>query len=233
MKHASAIAMLGLCVAIGAARADEPAQTIYKYKNASGRVVYTNNLEQVPLKQREAGRVDLSHVSLNPELADAIAAQNADAARSSEVATKHAELAGSSYCRALKDDAAIPLAKRIWRDHTPLVVCGAIALLLLFLTPRMVRDFGAPEWAKVLMKAIPALALAGGVMYGMMQANRTVSQVKNKLAPCLSETFAKLGETPEGLAQRERLVEKLQSDIQSMKQTATDKAGEFIKLATD
>jgi hypothetical protein len=182
----------------------------------------------VPLKQRDSGRVDLSHVSLNPELGNAITARNA--ARTSEVATKHAELATSSYCRALKDDAAVPLAQRIWRDHTPLVVCGALALLLLFLTPRMVRDVGAPAWAKVLMKALPALALVAGAMYGMVEANRTVSQVKNKLAPCLSETFAKLGESPEGLAQREKLVEKLQSDVQSVKQAAAKKADDFLNL---
>jgi hypothetical protein len=224
IRHGGAMVLLGLCIMSLPARADE-SQTIYQYKDKSGRTVYTNNLEQVPLKARDSGRLDLSHVSLHTDLGNAIAEK--DARRAADVATKHAELTSSSYCRALKDEAAMPLVQRIWHDHAPLVVCGFIALLLLFLTPQMVRDLGAPVWAKVLMKALPALALAGAVMYGMMHANRTVSAIKTKLAPCLSETFAKLGETPEGLTQREKLVEKLQRDIASMHQAATSKAGQF------
>jgi hypothetical protein len=230
IKHASVVALLALCALASAGQAQEPAQTIYKYKNGSGRTVYTNDVEQVPLRVRDSGRVDLSHVSLNTEAGNAIAAEHTR--RAAAVASKHAELTGSSYCRALKDEAAMPLIERIWHDHAPLVVCGALALLLVFLTPRMLRSVGAPVWAKVLTKAIPALALAGGAMYGMTHANRTASEIKIKLAPCLSETFAKLGESPEGMAKREHLVEKLERDIAGMHKAATDRAGQladFVK----
>lgn len=232
MKQTGRAAWLVACVLASTAHAEDTApQTIYQYENKSGRVVYTNDVEQVPLGRRETGRVDLSHVSLNTEAGNAIEAEHAR--RAADVASKHAELSSSSYCRALKDEAAMPLLERIWHDHAPLVVCGAVALLLLFLTPHMARRVGAPVWAKVLSKSIPALALAGGVMYGMSQANRTALEIKQKLAPCLSETFAKLGESPEGVAKREHLVQKLEREIAQMQQRVTDQASSLSRLIKD
>jgi hypothetical protein len=197
------IASLPLC-AVLLVSANAYAEDFYKYRGREGRMVYTNITEQVPVDQREQGKLDLSRIPLNSEL-------GAELDRRFE--QEHAELRESSYCQALLAEAGEDLLKRIWEDYAPLVVCGGVLLAFLLFTPFALRRYGAPVWAKTLMMAIPSLAIGGLVSFTMMHTNRTISQLKERVKPCTAETFDRLRAEPDALAKRSQLIEQLKREM--------------------
>jgi hypothetical protein len=184
-------------------------QSIYRYVNKNGRVVYTNIVEQVPVAQRERGKMDLSRITLNTEVGTEI---------DRHLAEEHAALTKSPYCRQLREAANVGLIERLWQDFAPLITCGGILFALLLFTPAALRRFGAPEWAKVLMMAIPSLALAGLVMFSMSYTNNTIVQLKARARPCAAETFAKLSGAQNPLLEHVQLVDQLKQQIAKIEQ---------------
>ena len=179
----------------------------YRYVRPDGRAVYTNIAEQVPLDQRERGKLDLSRIPLNSEV-------GAEVDRG--LAQEHAELRESTYCQALVAAADVPLFERIWEDFAPLVICGGVLLAFLLFTPYATRAFGAPVWAKTLMMAIPSLAIAGLVTFTMTHTTKTIAQIKEQVKPCVAESFDKLKAEPDALAKRSDLVEQLKREIATL-----------------
>ncbi len=179
----------------------------YRYVRPDGRTVYTNIVEQVPIDQRERGKVDLSRIPLNSEV-------GAELDRG--IAQEHAELRESPYCQALVAAAEVSLLERIWEDFAPLVICGGVLLAFLLFTPYALRAFGAPVWAKTLMMAIPSLAIAGLVTFTMTHTSKTIAQIKEQVKPCVAESFDKLKAEPDALAQRSHLVEQLKREIATL-----------------
>lgn len=187
-----------LCAA--QAQADE----FYRYRGRDGRVVYTNIDEQVPIEQRERAKLDLSRIPLNSEVG---------AALDRRFEQEHAELSASTYCQGLRDAAGDGFLLRLWQDFGPLLVCGGVLLGFLLFTPSALRRFGAPVWAKTLMMAIPSLAVGGVIAYTMTQTNRTIGELKERVKPCVSDTFARLKSEPDALVKRSDLVEQLKREI--------------------
>lgn len=183
------------------------AEDYYKYVRPDGRVVYTNITEQVPLEQRERGKLDLSRISLNSEL-------GAELDRG--FAAEHAELRESTYCQALRAAAEVSLLERIWEDFAPLVVCGAVMLAFVLFTPYAMRAFGAPVWAKTLMMAIPSLAIAGLVAFTMNHTNKAIVKLKEQVKPCAAESFAELRSEPDALAKRSQMIEELRREVTTL-----------------
>jgi hypothetical protein len=184
--------------------ASAQAQDFYRYVARDGRAVYTNIVEQVPVEQRERGKLDLSRISLNSEIG---------AELDRRFAEQHAELSASSYCRMLFDASAQGPLRRAWEEYAPLIVCGGLLLAFLLFTPSALRRFGAPVWAKTLMMAIPSLALGGLITFTMAQTNKALAELKQRVKPCASETFAELGREPDALLRRSRLVGSLQREV--------------------
>lgn len=195
-----------LCTAL-ALSASARAEDFYKYVRKDGRVVYTNITEQVPVDQRERGKLDLSRIPINSEL-------GAELDRG--FAQEHAELRESTYCQRLLAAADVGLLERIWKEHAPLVVCGGVLLAFLLFTPFAVREFGAPVWAKTLMMAIPSLAIAGLVTFAMTRTNQAIVAIKQQVKPCVAESFAKLRGEPNALARRSHMVERLRRDVETL-----------------
>jgi hypothetical protein len=186
---------------------------IYRYVNTKGRVVYTNAAEQVPVAQRESARVDLSHVSLNTQV-------GAEIERRLE--EQHAALTQSTYCKRMVAAANGSFLERAWQEDAPSIVCAAAVLLLFFFTPRALRSISAPDWAKLLMHAIPALAFVGLIAFMVTHANKTVEEVKARAQPCLHETFARLEGEKDALMQRSQLVERLQQQASAVERAGKD-----------
>lgn len=180
------------------------AQSMYRYTNKQGRVVYTNISEQVPLPQREHARMDLSRISLNTEVGTEI---------DRRLEEEHAQLTKSPYCTRLRAAVEAGFFPQLWEDFAPLIVCGGILLLFLFFTPAALRRFGAPVWAKVLMMAIPSLAVAGLMMFSMTYTNKTIATLKQRAKPCATETFTKLSTQQDALLQHAQLVDQLKQEI--------------------
>lgn len=179
--------------------------TIYKVELPDGRVVYTNLAERVPPEKRAQATVDLAHISLHTELGNEI---------DKRLKLEHEKLLGSKYCRDLRDDANAPLSERLWRDEQPLVICVGAVLVLLLLTPWMVRHVGGPQWGRTLMMAVPALVIAGLVMFAMMKANGALVDLRGKAKPCEQASWDTLAAKPEtALRDRLSLVQQLQQQL--------------------
>jgi hypothetical protein len=180
------------------AAVEDDGQQIYLYRDESGRQVYTNIVEQVPLEQREEARVDLSHISLNTELGNEIARQ---------LKIQHAALVDSSYCKELREAAEAGFWSTLWHEFAPLVICGGVLLLFLLFTPAAMKRFGAPVWAKTLTMAIPFLALSGLAMFSMTHTNRAISDFKRKADPCTEDGLERVASRSEDPVQAQaRLV---------------------------
>lgn len=198
-------------------------QQIYKYKTKDGRTVYTNILDEVPPEQRAAGKVDLSKVTLNTSVGNDI---------NGRLAAEHAQLAQSAYCKELEKVANKSALEQLWDDHAPVIVCGGLIALLILMTPTMMRKVHPPDWARVLSKAIPALFVVGGAMYGMTTANKMATQARSKLKPCLNETYESLGSSADPTAERLGLVDQLKSDIAKYQAMAHQRATDLESIAT-
>ncbi len=203
--------LFGLAFGCGLAHAQGAGvgQGIYRYKNAQGRVVYTNIAEQVPLDQRATAPVDLRHVELNTETGNELHRR---------IAEQYAALHGSPYCKKLRAAADEEFLRRLWDDFAPLVLCGGGLLMLLLFSPAAMRRFGAPTWARVLGMAIPGLALSGLVMFSMSYTNKMIVKIKHQAKPCMRETFAKLSEEKDAVLKQSQLVEQLKREIATLEQ---------------
>lgn len=201
-------------------------QQLYKYKTKSGRVAYTNILDEVPLDQRQGHEVDLSHVSLNTEIGNELN-QRAQQER------EHRQLAATPYCKELKAAATKTELEQLWDDHPIPITCAVLIALLIVMTPTMMRSVHPPEWARVLTKVIPALLLVGGAMYGMQMANKKIAQTRKLLKPCLSETFASLDQSQDPAAERLTLIEQLRRDIERTQTLAGEREEILEKLGAE
>jgi hypothetical protein len=212
MRVLFALLAVGYSLAPLGARAQsaDSGESIYKYTTAKGRVVYTNILEQVPLPQREQARVDLSRVELNTEAGTEI---------DRHLGEEYEKLKQSPYCRQLRAAANASFLATLWDDFAPLLLCGAGLLLLLFASPAAMRRFGAPAWAKVLMMAIPALALGGLIMFSMSYTNKTIVELRHRAKPCLAETFTRLSGQKDAVMQHMQLVDQLKREIASLEES--------------
>lgn len=213
----AALMFLPVCMLAHAAplraQSGDSGQNIYRYTNKHGRIEYTNIVEQVPPGQRARARVDLSRVSLNTEVGTEIERR---------LEEEHAALTKSPYCSRLRAAANTGFLERLWEDFAPLIACGGMLLAFLLFTPAALRRFGAPAWAKVLTMAIPALAIAGLLMFSMNYTNATIAQLKQQAKPCASETFAKLSGQQDTLLHHVQLVDQLKQEIAKLDQGRTD-----------
>ena len=199
---------VAIAVVVVSARAQaedgDPGQTIYRYRNAQGRIVYTNAVEQVPVTERAKAKLDLRRIPLNTEVGNEL---------EQRLEEEHARLTQSPYCQELRKAASIGYLARLWDEFAPLIVCGGLLLAFLVFTPSALRRFGAPAWARVLCMAIPSLAIAGLMMFSMNYTNKAIAQLKEQAKPCIAETFAGLGAQKDALFQRMKLVETLKQQI--------------------
>lgn len=227
---AKALALLLLALTGGAltqpALAEPPPapaapQQIYKYKGKDGRIVYTNILDEVPPDQRKGGAVDLSKVALNTAVGNDL---------NKRLAEEHDKLAASPYCEELKERAAKSEYEQLWDDHAVGIVCGGLIVFLILITPIMLKKVDAPQWARVLTKAIPMLLIVGGAMYGMQIANKKAMELRQQAKPCLKETFDELGASADPAAERLGLIAKLKHDIEAANAMAQARADDLEAL---
>jgi hypothetical protein len=193
-----------------AVKAALPPQTIYRYRDARGREVYTNSAEAVPVQERARAKVDLSHIDLHTELGGEL---------NRRLEERYDRLASSPRCELLLKEASLGYYERMWEDYAPLLVCGGVLLLFVLFTPSALRRFGGPIWARTLMMAIPALAVGGVVTYSMRETGRALGELKQQAAPCEPGGFASLGAAPDAVLRRAALVRQLQSLVMPVPST--------------
>jgi hypothetical protein len=178
--------------------------SVYRYKGASGRTVYTNLHEQVPLEQRGRARVELERVSLNTELGNEITRRRQ---------AEHAALIQTPYCARLRQVAEASFVTRLWADFAPLLLAALVLLLLLAISPVALRRLGAAAWSRALSMAIPAVFAVGLLVFSMDQTHKSMQAVKTKATACSEQSFAALSGRPDADAEHARMVAELKREI--------------------
>jgi hypothetical protein len=190
------------------AQNSEPA--LYKYRARSGRTTYTNLVENVPVAQRAAAKVDLSRVSLNTKLG---------ADLDQQLKLQYDKLRESAFCRSIETAIQEPFWRRAWGEHAPLVVCGGAILVFLLITPWMVRRVGGAPWARALSLAIPVLGFAGLMAFVLMKSGRSLSQLRERAAPCDPASWeASTARSDQGLVEHMQLLNALKTETKALEQ---------------
>lgn len=178
--------------------------SVYRYKSPSGRTVYTNVDEQVPLEQRHNARVQLERVSLNTEVGNEITRR---------LQAEHAALIQTPYCAELRKAAEESFISHLWTDFAPLVITALVLLLLLAFSPLALRRFGAAAWSKALSMAIPTIFAVGLLVFSMDKTHKSMQAVKSKAKPCSEQSVVALSGKPGGEAEHARVVAELKREV--------------------
>lgn len=196
--------------------------TFYRYRGKRGRWVFTNIIDEVPANQRDGSKLDLSHITLNPQVGAEL-----DASMQHEFET----LSSSPECREVREQAT-HWTRAVWDDYGHLIVLGAIFLALVLGTPYALRRVDAPTWARTLTKSFMLIGFVGVFMHTTVSAGKTYRAMKEAAAPCQRETWTALAKEPTGgrSAQLKMLMD-LQSMIRrAQTQTDQDRLNELDKL---
>ena len=159
----------------GAAQA-QSAPVFYSYTSGSGRTVYVNRFSMVPPEKRsEARAVDLSRVSLNEGLAEELA----DA-----VEEELRFLKDSDPCNEARKERTAGAWRHVWHRHGPWILSSIAAIILVLMTPWMVARTPPGVWSRLLMVALPALAMTALVAVSATRATSSLEAVEQLSKLC-------------------------------------------------
>jgi hypothetical protein len=154
----------------------QQAPVFYSYKADSGRTVYVNRFSLVPPEKRSVARaVDLSEVSLNEDLAEELADAVEDEIR---------YLKDSDPCIEARKEASAGAWRHVWGRHGPWLLASLAAIILVLMSPWMIRRTPAGVWSRFLMVALPALAMAALVAVSATRATRSLAAVEDLSKLC-------------------------------------------------
>ncbi|MEM8607675.1 MAG: hypothetical protein AAGF92_11240 [Myxococcota bacterium] len=154
----------------------DTAPVFYSYVGESGRTVYVNRFSLIPPNKRSKARaVDLSEVSLNPELAEEL---------SGAVVKEIQYLKKSDPCEKARAEDKVAAWKHVWYRHGPWILSSFAALVLLLLSPWMIRRTPQGVWARFLMVALPALAMTTLLAISTTRARTSLAAVDELAKLC-------------------------------------------------
>jgi hypothetical protein len=141
----------------------------YSYTGSSGRTVYVNRFSMVPPEKRSSARaIDLSEVSLNEELAEQMSGAVEDELR---------HLKDSAPCVEARQEDEAGAWRHVWHRHGPWILASLAATILVLMTPWMVARTPPGVWSRMLMVALPALAMTALVAVSAMRASSSLEAV--------------------------------------------------------
>ncbi|MGB3052173.1 MAG: hypothetical protein WBB42_14310 [Polyangiales bacterium] len=154
----------------------QSAPVFYSYTAGSGRTVYVNRFSMVPPEKRsEARAVDLSRVSLNERLAEELADAVEDELR---------YLKDSDPCNEARKERTAGAWRHVWHRHGPWILASLAAILLVLMTPWMVQRTPPGVWSRLLMVALPALAMTAVVAISATRASSSLEAVEQLSKLC-------------------------------------------------
>lgn len=166
-----------VAVLVFTAHADaQQAPVFYSYVADSGRTVYVNRFSLVPPEKRPNARaVDLSEVSLNSELAEELAAA---------VTNEIRYLKESDPCDEARRESKISAWRHVWYRHGPWIISGVAALVLVLMSPWMIRRTPSGLWPRFLLVALPALAMTTLLAVAASRATKSLEAVDELAKLC-------------------------------------------------
>ena len=167
--------LIVVLVLAGAAYA-QSSPVFYSYTASSGRTVYVNRFSMVPPEKRsEARAVDLSKVSLNEGLAEELADAVEDELR---------YLKDSDPCQEVRRERSAGAWRIVWHRHGPWILASLGAIMLVLMTPWMVQRTPPGVWSRLLMVALPALAMTALVAMSATRASDSLEAVQQLSKLC-------------------------------------------------
>ena len=169
------LVVVAVLVLAGLAQA-QSAPVFYSYAADSGRTVYVNRFSMVPPEKRsEARAVDLSQVSLNEDLAEELADAVEDELR---------YLKDSDPCIEARKEESAGAWRHVWHRHGPWLLSSLAAIILVMMTPWMVQRTPPGVWSRLLMVALPALAMTAVVAISATRATSSLEAVEELSKLC-------------------------------------------------
>lgn len=154
----------------------QDAPTFYSYRGDSGRTVYVNRFSMVPPEKRSQARaVDLSEVDLHEELAEELA----DA-----VEDELDYLKDSDPCNDARSEEKAGAWRHVWYRHGPWILASIAAIILVLMTPWMVARTPPGVWSRLLMIALPALAMTALLAVSATRATTSLEAVSELVKLC-------------------------------------------------
>ena len=148
----------------------------FSYKGDSGRTVYVNRFSMVPPEKRDQARaVDLSQVELHEELAEGLADAVEDELR---------YLKDSDPCTQARAEESAGAWRHVWHRHGPWILASLAAILLVMMTPWMVARTPPGVWSRLLMVALPALAMTALVALSATRVTSSLEAVDELVKLC-------------------------------------------------
>jgi hypothetical protein len=121
-----------------------------------------------PEKRSSARAIDLSEVSLNEELAEQMSGAVEDELR---------HLKDSAPCVEARQEDEAGAWRHVWHRHGPWILASLAATILVLMTPWMVARTPPGVWSRMLMVALPALAMTALVAVSAMRASSSLEAV--------------------------------------------------------
>jgi hypothetical protein len=169
-------AVLAVVLGVGGIALGQQAPVFYSYVADSGRTVYVNRFSMVPPEKRsEARAVDLSAVSLNEDLAEELADAVEDELR---------ELKDSDPCMEARRERSQGAWSHVWHRHGPWILASLAALVLVSMSPWMALRTPPGVWPRLLMVALPALAMTALLALSATRATRSLEAVDELARLC-------------------------------------------------
>jgi hypothetical protein len=154
----------------------QSAPVFYSYTADSGRTVYVNRFSMVPPEKRSGARaVDVSQVSLHEDLAEELADAVEDELR---------YLKESDPCIEARKEESAGAWRHVWRRHGPWLLSSLSAILLVMMSPWMIRRTPPGVWSRFLMVALPALAMTALVAVSATRATSSLEAVSELSKLC-------------------------------------------------
>jgi hypothetical protein len=154
----------------------QSAPVFYSYTADSGRTVYVNRFSMVPPEKRSGARaVDVSQVSLHEDLAEELADAVEDELR---------YLKESDPCIEARNEESAGAWRHVWRRHGPWLLSSLAAILLVMMSPWMIRRTPPGVWSRFLMVALPALAMTALVAVSATRATSSLEAVSELSKLC-------------------------------------------------
>lgn len=167
--------LVALLLSSGAAEA-QSSPVFYSYKGDSGRMVYVNRFSMVPPEKRSKARaVDLSQVELHEDLADDLADAVEDELR---------YLKDSDPCDEARSEDSAGVWKHAWHRHGPWILASFAAIVLVLMTPWMVARTPPGAWSRLLMVALPALAMTALLAVSATRVTSSLEAVEELAKLC-------------------------------------------------
>ena len=168
-------ALVAVLLSAGVSKAQD-APVFYSYKGESGRTVYVNRFSMVPPEKRSQARaIDLSEVELHEELAEDLADAVEDEIR---------YLKDSDPCNEARSEASAGAWKHVWHRHGPWILASLAAIILVMMTPWMVARTPPGVWSRLLMVALPALAMTAVLAVSSIRATASLEAVGELVKLC-------------------------------------------------